>query len=225
MKGLKAIVIVAVAALVALSVTGVALARGGPAGQAQLQARGIDDHPGPGPGLWGQGLMGEVTAKDGVSITIKTNKGAIEVVVVTSNTVYSKPGQAAASLADVVVGARIAVLAQKVGEVLTASQVIIMPPPPPAPFHVQGTVTTVAGSTITITDKDGKITTLTLPAGAAGVSVGDRVNIVIGQPFSKGGGHMEFKGRPEKNEKSGHDDDDEDDDDDDDGSSTGIQRS
>ncbi|MBI4216911.1 MAG: hypothetical protein HY687_05940 [Chloroflexi bacterium] len=192
MRGLKAIVIVAVAALVALSVTGVALAQGGPAGQAP----GLADHPGQRPGLRGYAVMGEVTKVEGSTITLKLPNSATLVVGVTADTTYRKPGQDTASRADVIEGARIAVMANKVGDVLTARQVTIMPPPPPAPFHVQGKVTTVNGNTITITDKDGKIITLTLPAGATGVSVDDQVNIIIGRPFPKGQGHPEFKGKP-----------------------------
>ncbi len=128
------------------------------------------------------GFFGTVKAKTANSITLDTKQGQV-IFVLDANTEYWDPPKRDASLADVNVGDRVAVLAERQQDgTYLAQRVLVIPAKPAEPVRLQiaATVTGVEGNVITLTDKDGKTFTVELPAGLAGrVQVGDVITITL----------------------------------------------
>jgi len=107
------------------------------------------------------GLFGEVTAKDGDSITLKTQKGETVELDVTQQTVVRIPGDADPTFAELAVGSRVAVLASGSGDAQKAERVMVIPARPQYEHRVL-TVVDVQGKTVIAEDKDGNQVTITL---------------------------------------------------------------
>ncbi|MBU2009382.1 MAG: hypothetical protein KJ624_06075 [Chloroflexi bacterium] len=126
------------------------------------------------------GYFGTVKAKDDtpptLSLTLDTKQGEV-VLTLDADTQYWDPPKRDATLADVNVGDRVAVLAQD----SLAKRVLVIPAKPAKPVRLQvsATVTAVDGNVITL--KKGEETfTVELPAGlAAQVQVGDVLTIAL----------------------------------------------
>ncbi len=124
-----------------------------------------------------RGMFGTVTALGADSITLDTAQGPATVKV-DQNSKLRLPGKDTATLADVKVGDRLAVLATKQGAVLTAL-VIMVVPGQPQNQHKTGVITDIKGISITITDKDGNSLTLDVPGDAAGLALGKLITGVV----------------------------------------------
>lgn len=127
------------------------------------------------------GFFGTVKAKDDTSLTLDTKQGEVTLVL-DANTLYWDPPNRDATLADVSVGDRVAVLAERQDSTLLAKRVLVIPPTPAKPVRIQvtATVTAVEGNTITLTGDSGEIYTIELPAGLASkAQVGDVLTITL----------------------------------------------
>jgi hypothetical protein len=125
---------------------------------------------------------GEVTAVTDSAITIKKRDASTQVITVTSSTIYTL-GKVAGSRADVTLGVGISAEGTVDGSTFTALSVHV------ALAHATGTVTAVAGSTITIKDHKGATTVIHVSSSTtfkvrgkdaatiADIAVGDRVQI------------------------------------------------
>ncbi|MEA2519010.1 MAG: hypothetical protein QOF49_1090 [Chloroflexota bacterium] len=103
---------------------------------------------------------GTVTAVGTDTITITLRDGTSKTIATTGATTY-RLGKAAATRADVQVGATIAAAGEQAGDgTLTAKTVTIRLP------HVQGTVAATTADTITVTRRDGTTVTIHVAAGA-----------------------------------------------------------
>ncbi len=132
-----------------------------------------------------QGFFGTVTAKTPPtpttpgSLTLDTKQGQVTFVLDANTTQYWDPPQRDATLADVKVGDRVAVLGERQDGTILATRVLVIPAKP-LRLQITATVTIVDGNTITLTDKDSKIYTIELPAGLAGrVQEGDVLTITL----------------------------------------------
>ncbi|MBI2919021.1 MAG: hypothetical protein HYY01_13660 [Chloroflexi bacterium] len=161
MKGPRLLLALALAAVVAVSGLGAALAA--PASQLP-------------PGEH-RGMFGTVTAIGADSITLETAQGFTEVKM-DQNSKFRMPGKDEVNLTDVQVGDRLALLASKQGEVLTALMVMVVPGQPQNQ-HKTGVITNIKGVTITLTDKDGNTFTLDVPGNAAGLALGKLITGVV----------------------------------------------
>ena len=127
------------------------------------------------------GFFGMVKAKGDTSLTLDTKQGEV-MFLLDANTMYWDPPKKDATLADVNVGDRVAVLAERQQDgTLLAKRVLIIPPKPAKPVRIQvsATVTKVEGNTITLSN-DGETYTIQLPAGlAAKVQEGDVITIAL----------------------------------------------
>jgi len=127
-----------------------------------------------------QGFFGTVKEKADASLTLDTKQGVV-VLALDANTQYWVPPKKDATLADVNVGDRVAVLAEKQQDgSLLAKRVLVIPArPEPLRLQVTAVVTKVEGNTVTLT-KDGQTYTVELPAAlAAKVQVGDVITIAL----------------------------------------------
>ena len=121
------------------------------------------------------GFFGTVKVKTANSITLDTKQGEV-VLTLNADTQYWDPPKRDATLADVNVGDRVAVLAQD----SLAKRVLVIPAKPAKPLRLQiaATVTGVEGNVITLTN--GGTFAVELPAGLAGrVQVGDVLTIAL----------------------------------------------
>jgi len=127
-----------------------------------------------------QGFFGTVKAKTATSLTLDTKQGEV-VLTLDANTQYWNPPKKDATLGDVNVGDRVAVLAEKQPDGTYLAKRVLVIPAKPVRIQLTGTVTgPVVGNTITLTDKDGKTYTVELPAGLAGkVQEGDVLTIAL----------------------------------------------
>jgi hypothetical protein len=127
-----------------------------------------------------QGFFGTVNAITGTtSLTLTTKQGDI-LFTLNATTQYWDPPKKNATLSDVSVGDRLAVLAIKQDATLIAIRILIIPDKP-VRQQLSGTVTTIDGNTVTVTTKDGNITAQ-LPQGlAAKVKVGDVITLTMMQ--------------------------------------------
>jgi len=122
------------------------------------------------------GYFGTVKAKTASSLTLDTKQGEV-VLTLNADTQYWDPPKRDATLADVNVGDRVAVLAQD----SLAKRVLVIPAKPAEPVRLQiaATVTGVEGNVITLKKGD-ETYTVELPAGLAGrVQVGDVLTITL----------------------------------------------
>lgn len=125
-----------------------------------------------------QGYFGTVKAKTGTSLSLETKQGDVTITL-DANTQYWNPPRKDATLADVKVGDRVAVLAVKPDTTLVARRVLVLPTKP-VRLQITGSVSQVEGSIITVTDKEGKTYTMELPHGlAAKVQVGDLLSVTL----------------------------------------------
>ena len=115
-----------------------------PQGHGAQNAHGHKSHGGPGDF---RGAGGTVTAVTPSSLTVSDPSGTLTTYTLDGSTTYRK-GHAAGTIADVTVGARVMVIPTAQGSTTAATIVIAVP-------ELRGTVSAVAGSTITITDRDG----------------------------------------------------------------------
>lgn len=123
------------------------------------------------------GFFGTVKAKTADALTLDTKQGEV-VLTLNADTQYWDPPQRDATLDDVNVGDRVAVLAQD----SLAKRVLVIPAKPAKPVRLQiaATVTGVDGNVITLEKGDGTTFTVELPAGLAGrVQVGDVLTIAM----------------------------------------------
>ncbi len=126
-----------------------------------------------------QGLFGTVKSKTDTSIVVTTAKEDVTLTV-DANTLYWNPPQKNATLADVTVGARIAVLAEKQTDGSLLAKRVLIIPAKPTRIQEMVTVTAISGNTVTLTDKDGNVSTIQLPAGMADkLTVGDLITITL----------------------------------------------
>ena len=124
------------------------------------------------------GLFGTVKSKTDTTLVITTKQGDVALAL-NADTMYWNPPQKNATLADVEIGARVAVLAEKQDAGLLAKRVLIIPA---KPVHIQvtGVVSKIEGNTITLTDEDGNTSDITLPAGqVAKIKVGDMLTLTL----------------------------------------------
>lgn len=125
-----------------------------------------------------QGFFGTVKAKTDTSLTLDTKRGEV-VLTLDGDTQYWNPPQKGATLTEVKVGDRVAVLALKQDSTLLARRVLIIPPKP-VRLQVTGTVSQIEGNTITLTDKDGNTYKAELPQGLVSkIEVGDLVTLTL----------------------------------------------
>jgi hypothetical protein len=127
------------------------------------------------------GFFGTVEAKDDTSLTLGTKQGEVTLAL-DANTLCWDPPNRDATLANVSVGDRVAVLAEKQDSTLLAKRVLVIPPTPAKPVRIQvtATVTAVEGNTITLTGDSGDTYTIELPAGLASkAQVGDVLTITL----------------------------------------------
>ena len=125
-----------------------------------------------------QGFFGTVNATTNTSLTLTTKQGVVTFTV-DNNTQFWKPPQKGATLADIKVGDRAAVLAVKQDSILLAKRVLVIPSKP-VRTQVTGTVSKVEGNTITLIDKDGNTFNIELPKGlATKVQVGDVLTLTL----------------------------------------------
>jgi len=181
-KSSKAMLMAAAAAAVALIIgTGVAMAQQATTTTESTAALDAGAGPGmPGMGRPGPGrhlMAGEVTKVEGNTITLKTLKGEEKSVKVDDATIYRKPPDGQATLADVKVGEKIAVRLGQVtdGADLLAKAVIIGEPPARG-TAVVGDVVAVNGDTLTIKTASGEEKQVQLPA----ITQGNRVGVMLG---------------------------------------------
>lgn len=125
-----------------------------------------------------QGFFGTVATVGASSVTVTTEKGPV-VVSVNQDTQYWNPPNKNGTLADVKVGARVAVLAAQQGTSLVALRVLTIPAKP-THEQFQGVVTAISGNQVTITDSTGKTVTATVPQGLlAKIAMGTLVTVVV----------------------------------------------
>lgn len=125
-----------------------------------------------------QGFFGTVKAKTETSLTLNTRQGEVTLAL-NSSTRFWAPPRKDATLADVPVGGRVVVLAQRQDSSLGARRVLLLPLKP-VRLQVSGTVSQVEGSTLTLTDQEGNPFTVELPRGlAAQVEVGDVLTLTL----------------------------------------------
>ena len=128
------------------------------------------------------GLFGTVTAL--VDRTIILDGG--EIVTTDENTRFLVPGVENASLADIALGDRVAVIALQFEDgSLLAVDVLSAPEEPVSNDHVLGVVTELTDGVVTLTDDRGNTFTVELPQGAL-VKVGDLLTIVSSPGESTG---------------------------------------
>jgi hypothetical protein len=184
---------------IVLASAGLALALtacGAPATSSQPAANATSSQPAadaaPAPGGGGQsmrrpGVMGQITAISGGSLTVQGQQGTTTVTLTDSTQVVK---QASLDLASVPVGATIIAMGAQDGASFTAQQIRIGtadasaagqggngpgggPPPsdgtaqpaPPGASQLQGTVASVADNTISVTAADGSSITVSLASG------------------------------------------------------------
>jgi ribosomal protein L21E len=127
-----------------------------------------------------QGIFGTVKAKTDTSLTVTTKQGDV-ILILNASTQYWDPPKKNATLADVSLGDRVAILAAKGDTTLLAKRVLVIPAKP-VHQQVSGTVTNINGDTVTITMKDGSVITTQLPASLlANVKVGDVITVTLVQ--------------------------------------------
>ena len=129
----------------------------------------------------GDNVNGVVTAKTATTLTVLAENGTSSAVTVTAATVYRLPHRLTGTFDDVLVGSRIKVEGTLSGTVLTAAVVKIKW------NQVNGVVTAVSGSSLTVLGKNGTSTTVIVTATtiyrlphrltgtAADVAVGSRI--------------------------------------------------
>ena len=98
-------------------------------------------------------IFGKVIAKDQANssegfVELKTEQGNIKVKV-TEDTQYKN-----GSFSDIVVGNKVALVAEKVNGILIAKEILIVPSEPTYK-HLVGVVTSVSGTTVNVADKQG----------------------------------------------------------------------
>lgn len=129
----------------------------------------------------GDNVNGVVTAKTATTLTVIAENGTSSVVSVTAATIYRLPHHLTGTFADVLVGARIKVEGTLAGTVLTAAVVKVRW------NRVNGVVTAVSGSSLSVLGKTGTSNTVMvtgttvyrlphhLTGTAADVAVGSRI--------------------------------------------------
>ena len=129
------------------------------------------------------GLFGTISAivtTTAATSTIILDGG--EVVATNASTTFIVPDVDAATLADITVGDRVAILAIEDGG-LVALDVSVIPDEPVSTVHVLGVVTESGDGLITLTDSQGNTTTVALPEGTI-VNLGDFLTVVSSGPTS-----------------------------------------
>ncbi len=101
-----------------------------------------------------QGLFGTVIAKTEDSITLKTKSGQEVELELRQDTKVRIPGEAEASIEDVPIGSRVAVLAQGEADTRTALSLMVVPGQPQHQHRVL-TVVDVAGNIVVAEDSEG----------------------------------------------------------------------
>jgi hypothetical protein len=100
-------------------------------------------------------VAGTVTAKSGANLTVKDHAGTTHTVVTTDSTVVTRGGQSA-KVSDIGVNSEIRAEGTLSNGTLTATRIDIMVP------HAGGKITTISGSTITVSDRDNTTQTITV---------------------------------------------------------------
>ena len=132
-------------------------------------------------------LKGEVTAIDGATLSVQTERRGEVTVQTDANTRFRTPDGEALALADIQVGSVIAAKGRVASEKTLAARVVILIPAELADT-ARGKVTAIDGSTITVEDKDGNTTDVITSAdtrfrvkGRADASLGDiEVGMILG---------------------------------------------
>lgn len=120
------------------------------------------------------GLFGTVVAIVGPTIILDGG----EAVGTNDDTEFQVPGVDDASIADISLGDRLAIVAVELaGGGFLALIVLATPAEPVSITHVLGVVTETSNGVITLTDEDGNPFTVTLPAGVS-AGIGDFLTIV-----------------------------------------------
>ncbi len=125
-----------------------------------MPANGALDAQDRGPGGFMGGMMGErgggitITAISGTNVTLETADGWTRTIAVTSSTALTK-GTATIALSDLKVGdeVRFAQTRETDGSFTITRLNVVLP-------HAGGTITAIAGSTITVTERDGTTGTI-----------------------------------------------------------------
>ena len=121
-----------------------------------------------------RGLFGTVVAIVGPTIILDGG----EAVGTNDDTDFQVPGVDDASIADIGLGDRLAIVAVELaGGGFLALNVLATPAEPVSTTHVLGVVTEAGNGVITLTDEDGNPFTVTLPAGVS-AGIGDFLTIV-----------------------------------------------
>jgi|GEM_PF-3118450 len=123
------------------------------------------------------GYFGTVSSVDGAVITLDTKSQGSVKITTDAGTIVHVPGKDSATLADVLKGVRIAVLALDQAGAQVALRIMVLPDAP-VTIHISGVVTAVAGDKATITDKDGNVVSVTL-SGDVSLAQGDTVTLVV----------------------------------------------
>lgn len=124
-----------------------------------------------------QGFFGAVIAENSGSFDVETNAGTQITLLVATSTQFEAPDGSSLTLKDIPLGAKVGVLAQGSGNVLTALQV--MPESvTPAWQHKVVTVAQVSNGIATGVDDSGQVTWLELGANATSSLVGQVVTVI-----------------------------------------------
>lgn len=124
------------------------------------------------------GFFGTVREVVASSISLDTKQGTVALAV-DAGTQFWMPPRKDAKLADVKVGDRVAVLAERLDSALVAKRVMVIPQKP-SHQQARGVVVAISGREVTFTDASGKTITLDLPPGMVRkIEVGDAVTIVF----------------------------------------------
>ncbi|HVB51734.1 MAG TPA: DUF5666 domain-containing protein [Acidimicrobiales bacterium] len=134
-------------------------------------------------------LFGTVTAVNGNSITISDPQGFSRTIVVSSATTYSNDG-AAGTLADVVVGSKIAAQGTIDANLTSLDALSVAVGTAGHKESTSGVVTAVTSSSVTVQGKDGSLTTYTftptttfsegsVSLSASSLAVGNRVDVKV----------------------------------------------
>ncbi len=134
-----------------------------------------------------QGLFGIVRAIDATSLTLVAGKDPSREynIGITSDTRVKVPSRKNALISDIKVGDRVAVLASVADSRYTALHIVFVPGKALG-THLQGMVTGVTGSVVTLMDKKGETYTLQLGSNVTPPTVGQFiVGTVIQDPSTK----------------------------------------
>jgi len=125
-----------------------------------------------------KGFVGQVQGKPGDSVTIIQQGKGTEIAIILPETYKLKTpgGPRAGTFED---GARVAILARLVGDNWVAIRVLVKPVKPPHPL--QGTVTEVQGSEVTVLLHNGETMTINLPPNVEPPEEGDVITLLWGR--------------------------------------------